>query len=368
MSSAALWLFGLWILVVALQLGFWLWVSLPVRTEPMPKPKEPPKPVSIIVCAKNEAANLRKNLPLLLEQKHPEFEVLVVNDHSTDSTADVVQRLQMRYPNLRLETVPARWKDAPGKKRALQFGLEHALYDLVVLTDADCRPASDEWLRGMGLKLTDKSIVLGYAPFEKRGGWLNRWARYENVLTGMYYLGLAKKGKPYMGVGRNLGYDRKWLMEQGGVVRKEDLAGGDDDLTVGSLSNGDNTAVLINPSTFMFSSAPGTWARYLGQKARHLKTSTQYLLRHQVVLAGVAFIHVLVYAGFIWALFTSLWLWAVGMWVIRYILQIGIFEKCFKSLGTADLLNWVPIEDVSYLLYLVIGTPLLFGKPLSRWK
>lgn len=351
------------------QLAIWGWLSPSIRVTGSDTPNHPETPVSIIVCAKNEAANLRKNIPLLLAQNYPVFEVLVVNDHSSDDSAEVVRALQEHHAHLRLKTVPDQWKDAPGKKRALQFGLEQANYDQVVLTDADCWPSSNRWLLRMAAPMNRNKIVLGYAPFKKTRGWLNRWERFENVLTGILYLGLASRGKPYMGVGRNLGYQRTWLLEQGGVLRKTDIASGDDDLTVGAMATTNNITTVIHPEAFMMSQAPKSISAYIQQKKRHMKSSLYYAPITQAGLVSWALLQLAIWLGLLLLIFlSSNWMGVLVIWLGRALIQIIIFGKSLKVLGQSDLLPWLPLLDIGYLMYIVLGTPLLFGNPLVKWK
>ena len=113
---------------------------------------EPLEPVSVVICAKNEADNLLENLPLILDQDYPNFEVVVVNDASWDSTPDVLIAFQNKYPNFKAVTVNQTSTEYKGKKLALTLGIKGANNELLVLTDADCKPKSRNWLREQAKK------------------------------------------------------------------------------------------------------------------------------------------------------------------------------------------------------------------------
>jgi biofilm PGA synthesis N-glycosyltransferase PgaC len=202
-------LLGAFLAAFLIQMSCYLLVYLKL---PLYKPAEAGASdagVSVIVCARNEESNLKRFLPLILEQDHPQFEVVVVNDSSTDQSEDVLNQFSALYTKLRHTSIPASDKHMRGKKLAVTLGLKAARFDRVLLTDADCYPLSKQWLKGMSAHLTgEKRIVLGYGGYEPRRGLLNKLIRYETVFTAMQYLSFAIKGKPYMGVGRNLAYDK----------------------------------------------------------------------------------------------------------------------------------------------------------------
>lgn len=126
-------------------------------------------PVSIIICAKNESQNLTERLPAILQQDYPEFEVIVVNDRSTDNTAKVLSKLSHKFSNLRIITVEDINSKAKGKKNALAKGIEHAVFTDLLLTDADCIPSSKQWIKHMvSARNNSHEIVLGYGPHEKK--------------------------------------------------------------------------------------------------------------------------------------------------------------------------------------------------------
>ena len=143
----------------------------------------------MVICARNEADNLDEHLPAWLRQEYPAYEVLVVDDGSTDNSWFKLANAQKKYDHLRpLKYVKA--NDAlPGKKAALAFGIKKASNELMVMTDADCRPSGSNWLQRMAAPFYNGAdLVIGYGPFNKKAGWLNRWARYEGVYTALSYL------------------------------------------------------------------------------------------------------------------------------------------------------------------------------------
>ncbi|HRN42908.1 MAG TPA: glycosyltransferase, partial [Vicingus sp.] len=160
------------------------------------------EPVSVVICAKNERDNLLNFLPEFLAQDYPTFEVIVVNDHSIDDTVDVLKAYSLQFPNLKVVTVPDNDRFYGSKKFALTLGIKAAQYENILLTDADCRPTSNQWIKLMSNYPVNKSIVLGFGAYQKQPGMLNKLIRFETLFTAMQYFSFALCKMPYMGVGR----------------------------------------------------------------------------------------------------------------------------------------------------------------------
>ncbi|NJM16233.1 MAG: glycosyltransferase, partial [Bacteroidales bacterium] len=146
----------------------------------------PLQPVSVIICARNECENLRRNLPKVLGQQYQNFEVIVVNDASEDGTEQLLLELKAKHKNLRTTALTQEGKFTHGKKLALTVGIKAAVNEWLLLTDADCYPESDQWLKGMHQSfLREASVVLGYGGYETRRGLLNLFIRYETCQAAM---------------------------------------------------------------------------------------------------------------------------------------------------------------------------------------
>lgn len=328
-------------------------------------------PASVVICARNEAANLRQNLKVVLIQQYPQFEVIVVNDGSTDDTLDVLAEYYKRNTNMKLISLPA-GGDRPyaGKKLALKKGIEAASFDTIVVTDADCRPSTTAWLAKMvGAYLHDTKIVLGHSPFEKQPGLLNKLIRYENFITALQYFGFAAAGLPYMGVGRNLSYRKSLFEGFKGFDKKPGLVSGDDDLFINAVATGKNTTLCIDKDAFMVTRPESTIQAWLNQKRRHLRTGFSYKWHHQLLLFLFALGKFAFYTTFIVALTTSKpWYLAAGVFTGVVLLQTLISWRIFTKLGVGDLKIFSPILDIAYSFYLLLIFFLLLLKPKDHWK
>ncbi|MEG2574036.1 MAG: glycosyltransferase, partial [Bacteroides sp.] len=132
-------------------------------------------PLSVVICAKNESENLKRYLPSILEQDYPQFEVIVVNDGSTDESDDILSRLEEEYPHLYHTFTPETARYISRKKLSLTIGIKASKYDWLVFTEANCRPSSPDWLKLMARNFTSSTdVVLGYSGYESAKGWLQQ--------------------------------------------------------------------------------------------------------------------------------------------------------------------------------------------------
>ena len=240
--------------------------------------------VSVIVCAHNEYDNLQDYLSILLEQDYPCYEVIVVDDSSEDGSDLLLERWSRQYGNLYHTFVPHGARVLSNKKLALTIGIKAAHHDYLLLTDADCRPESKHWIREMmqGFANQQTEVVLGFSPYFEKKGLLNHIIGYDTLFNGLQYMGMARAGKPYMGVGRNLAYKRETFFSVGGFKGLLGNRAGDDDLFVNRIANAANTVVVNNPNSIVWSVPKTTWREWFHQKRRHLSVSPQYRTRSKI--------------------------------------------------------------------------------------
>jgi poly-beta-1,6-N-acetyl-D-glucosamine synthase len=321
-----------------------------------PSEKQPAKkPVSVIICARNEGENLKKFLPSVLEQDYPDFEVIVVNDCSEDNSYLILGNFLLQYPHLRISTVNKDPKFTHNKKFAQFIGIKASKNDLLVFTDADCQPVSDRWLANMVSQLGDnKDFVLGYGGYIQNKGLLNKYIRYDALTIAVQYLGFAIRGIPYMGVGRNLAYRKSVFFSNNGYGAHNHLISGDDDLFVNSNANSKNTVVEFREESHTRSVPSEGFTAWMTQKKRHLTTAPYYRLRDKILLAAEVFTRFIFYASFITLLILRFnWIWVVPVFSARIITQFIIFILTAKKLKEPGL--W------PFLIFFDIFSPIING-------
>ncbi|MFN8276129.1 MAG: glycosyltransferase [Chitinophagales bacterium] len=327
-------------------------------------------PVSIVICTRNNAEQLSRTLKLVLIQLYREFEVVVVNDGSSDHTMEVIAHYAARTGNLRVFTLPEQARHL-GKKAALRLGVEQARYDIVVVTDDDCRPASTNWLSLLVAHLYhDTALVLGYSPITPRNSFLSLFQQYENVLTATQYFSYSLAGIPYMGVGRNMAFRRSLFLNWRQQPHTSDrIAGGDDDLFVNAVARGSSTINCIEKDSFVLTDAPPTLSAWLNQKRRHIRAGFYYRWWHQLLLFGFAFSKALFY--FLIPVMTFHTPWQPFTWAA---LGTALFTMWFIQLRINNKLHQTlpgvlfPVFDMLYTLYLVVIFFLTSVRRNDTWK
>jgi cellulose synthase/poly-beta-1,6-N-acetylglucosamine synthase-like glycosyltransferase len=325
-------------------------------------------PVSVIVCARNEATHLERHLPLLEAQQYAaDFEILVVNDASTDETATLLGYREKQSSRLRVLHLTE--KGSPGKKVALEQGVAAARFEWILLTDADCAPDSPYWIRDMMAfaQAPDTEIVVGYAPFLTGSP---PFFRYEVAFTALQFSAFALWGFPYMATGRNLAWKKSLFYRHQGFANHRDLASGDDDLFVNAAATPHNLQICLSPNTFMRSPAPPDLRAWWQQKRRHLSAAPRYRPLHQLLLGALAVTHTLHYGlGAILLALSICPEYVATLYGIRLLIAWPVAAQALKQFKEEDLGRFFPWWDGWMAVWYGAGVPfLLWGKRPIHWK
>jgi glycosyltransferase involved in cell wall biosynthesis len=306
-------------------------------------------PISVIICAKNEAENLEKNLPHILNQEYSNFEIVLVNDSSSDETLAVMKTFESKHDNIKLvnvKTIEAFWGN---KKYALTLGIKASTNDFLVFTDADCKPNSNQWLAHLSSKFSNqKAIVLGYGAYaKKRFSFLNQLIRFETVMTALQYFSYASLGIPYMGVGRNLAYRKELFFNNNGFNGHMAIKSGDDDLFINEVADNKNTALCFTKESFTISEPKTTFKDWVIQKRRHISTAKFYNAKHQFLLGLFYCSQVLFWIiGVLLLILGYQWQWVIGLITFRFIIQLISFGFTAKKLDDISLIFLAPILEI----------------------
>ena len=326
-------------------------------------------PVSLIVCAKNEADNLQKNIPHWLSQAHPNFELILINDASIDNTLEVMEAFQAKDHRIHIVNVANNEAFWGSKKYALTLGIKKATHHRLIFTDADCTPASNDWLSSMSAHFEGKKhLILGYGGYQKKSGILNALIRFETLLTATQYFSYAKIGIPYMGVGRNLAYSSSLFYEQKGFMSHMKIKSGDDDLFVNEAATKTNTALCLEPKGFTYSIPKTTWSSWFTQKRRHISTAAHYKKKHQFLLGVFYISNVSFWVLSILTLLSPYWIMASGIIGIRILLQHIILGKAAYTLKEQNLIPFLLfLEAFLFIMQFIIFISNRLSKP-TQWK
>jgi glycosyltransferase involved in cell wall biosynthesis len=308
-------------------------------------------PVSVIICARNEEQNLREFLPSVLEQEYPDYEVIVVNDCSDDDSYNVLGEYINKYPNLRVSNISKDPKFTHNKKFAQFIGIKAAKNEMLLFIDADCRPETGKWLGKMVSHFDDKTdFVLGYGGYFRKKGLLNKYIRYDSMFIAMQYLGMAIRGVPYMGVGRNLAYRRSVFFKN--TTRY-------------------NVSVEFGKEAHTRSIPSANITELFKQKKRHLTTAVHYKLRDKVLLTAEPASRILFYVFFILLLYTRfLWPGVTAVFGIRLAVQAVVLTLVQKKLNEQGIVPWSIFFDIfsPFINSVIYLTNLGGGSRKHRWN
>lgn len=327
-------------------------------------------PVSIIICARNEDHNIVEFLPHIFEQEYPEFEVVVVNDCSFDNTGDILKEFAKKHSNLKIVTIKQDDYYSHGKKVALMMGIKGATHEHLLLTDADCKPNSKDWVHNMMQHFTTETeIVLGYGGYEKQTGFLNKIIRFDTFMIALNFLSFALAGKTYMGTGRNLAYKKSLFFKMKGFASHYHIQSGDDDLFVNEAATKQNSKIEISIDSHTVSRVKKTYKDWFRQKRRHVTTFKHYNAASKFRLGMISFSQYLFFASFIALMIVQFNLIIVLLlFLVRLSIQLIIFNKSMKQLAEKDLLVISPLIELMLLvIYPMIALSNLTGKK-NNWK
>ncbi len=351
-STIQYFILGTFALAFLVQLLYYLLLFIRLSfTQKNKNDKTYTPPISVVIAARNEEQNLANNLPLILAQDYPNFEVIVVNDRSWDESLDVLLAFEQQYEHLRIVDIPDVGKDGYAKKMALTLGIKAAQYDRLLLTDADCVPNSNYWIKEMAQGFAqNKMLVLGASPYQKQKGFVNKLIRFDAIMIAIQYLSMAKAKIPYMGVGRNLAYTKELYDSVRGFKNHYHIASGDDDLFVNEAAKRTNTTIVFNENAVVFSTPKSTYASWKEQKTRHLTTGGYYKGYQLFLLALFPISLALLYLSAITLSCLGIFpLHIVCLVCFKILLQLLVFRKPFNIMGSKNLIFVAPFLEVIFL-------------------
>ncbi|MDU1892338.1 MAG: glycosyltransferase [Dysgonomonas sp.] len=314
--------------------------------------------VSVIIASENEAIELSKNLPLILDQDYPDFEVIVVNNGSTDESDEILSALNLQYPNLYHTYLPySNDKKFGRRKLALTLGVKAAKGDVLLFTEPYSKPVSNRWISSMMDQMKEgKEVVLGYSFFSKVNKFFNRVARFDNHLFSMQYFSMAIKGKPYTGVYRNVAFKKHLFFDNKGFASFLNLENGED-VFINQIVTPENVALALSQDSFVETSGDSysLWKQikksysiakgYFKSKVSNLfslEGFSRYLF--YILLIGL-FVYSIVYQH--WALLGI----SALLFIVRLIIQLAIINKSAKYFHSGKFYFSLILLDILQPIY-----------------
>ena len=348
-NGIILFLFTLFIGTIIVQLYYILLIFQKLAfLHPQRKSSVNEIPISVIIAARNESHKLQENLRFILEQDYSNFEVIVVNNNSSDDSHHVLSAFKKGYNHLEIIEFNNPDHVRQGKKLPLTLGIKAAKNEHLLLTDADCKPKSNQWIKKMARGFKEKEIILGYGPYIKTNGLLNSIIRFDTAWIGMNYFSFALNGLAYMGVGRNLAYTKSTYQAVDGYKSHHMLASGDDDLFIQEASKIGSLGIEIDADTHCFSPSKNTWSEWVHQKSRHFTTTPKYSFIKKLLLATYPITLVAAWFSFVSLMILSNSVFICFIMVLFYTIKWWIQGKCLIKLNERKFALFFPFWDLFY--------------------
>lgn len=364
-----LFLFFAFMALINLLFTFIIYGRLAFFKEPAKLSDDQLPPVSIIIAARNESDNLYENLPYLLQQNYPEYEIIVINNQSIDDSAYLLNAFTQQFENVRVIEVNRSHHIKPGKKLPLTLGIKGAKYEHLLFIDADCKPTSNTWIKSMTSNfVTGKELILGYGPYTKEKGFLNRVIRFDTSWIAVSYFSMALAKLPYMGVGRNMAYTKSLFESVNGFKSHYSLPSGDDDLFIQEAAKNRNYAINIDQHSYSYSAPHSTWSGWIRQKTRHYSTSDRYSRFKKIMLAVYPASLLFVLFSFIVLMFDADFRWlTLASFLFLTFLKWWIQGRCFIKLNENSFVKYLPLWDLFYTILMPVIYYSSDKKEVNKW-
>ena len=321
--------------------------------------------VSVIVAAKNEATNIPNLITALLNQNYSKdnFEVIIVDDHSSDNTFGIAEEKTKELDNFRI--IKAENKLFEGKRGALEIGINIAKYPYILITDADCEPKK-KWINSFANKFEDgHDFLFGIAPYKATKSITNLVSRFENLRSNIIVFAFAKLGIPYSASARSFGFSKDAFNKIGGYINTTDTLSGDDDLLLReAVKNNLRIGIITNSDAFVFSKTKENFSEYVNQKSRHTSTSLHYSLKNQLLLGFWHLLNLISLFSLFALPFGTEFIFPI---FIKFVIDAFILNNFQNNFGYKINPLWFIILQINYELNLIY----FFLKGLkfsNRWE
>lgn len=298
-------------------------------------------PLSVIIVTKDSASMLKDNLPAILEQDYPEFEVIVVNDESAGEDEDILKILGSRYRHLYRTFIPKSARYVSRKKLGVAMGIKASKYDWIVVTEPYCKPESKDWLKSLSRNFVPGTdIVLGYCNYTYGKGIFAKRIIADMLLMSMRFLGKAIGEKPYMGIGRNMAYRKEIYLQHKGFSNQLTLTRGDDDLFINEIADSRNTKVCVDSNSIMRMPLPKYKKTWRDDKIGYEVTGNHYKgtarVSNSLETWSAWLFNLSVIAALCIGILNKEWIFTsciFAAWLIRTITTMTVFYKTAKAMG-----------------------------------
>ena len=326
-------------------------------------------PISVIIFAKNSASALKNNLPFILAQNYFKFEVVLINNVSTDNTPAVLEDFAAQNSNIKIIDVDNNEAFWGSKKYALTLGIKAAKYEHILFTEANSEPLSEFWIDEMSKQFTQtKTIILGYGKYKKENTLTNFFIRFENLLTAIQCFSFAKLGHPFMAFASNFGYEKSEFFNVKGFINHMKINEGEADLFIKDAATKENITFSVSNNSFVEIDTPKSFGKWILKLRINNSLKKHYKFKHRFLLNFFTFSKVLFYVLATVLFFFYPWQIILPIVLTYFLIQYIIIGLSAKKLKEPYLIFLLPFLEIGLLLIQIsIFSANLISKP-NHWK
>lgn len=361
--------FYVFVVLAGVQITYYLTFSTVLFKQKKKKRFEKQVPISVIVFSKNNASELEKNLPFILNQKYPNFQVVIVNSASTDHSSEILESFKEKNKEIKILEVENNEAFWGNKKYALTLGIKAAKHDHLLFTDAKSKPLSEFWISEMSKKFTStKTIILGYQKYKKENSLKNIIFRFDNLLTAIKCFSFAKLGTPFMAYGNNLAYQKEEFFNVKGFINHIKIKDGEDDLFIKDAATKKNISFSISKNSFIEIDSSMSFSSWFQEQKNKKFIKKHYKSKHRFLLSFFTFSKVFFYLLASVLFFFYPWQAILPFVVAYFLVQYIIIGLSAKKLKEVQLLFFLPFLEISLVLIQIsIFIANFISKP-DHWK
>lgn len=322
-------------------------------------------PISVIIFAKNSADQLQKNLAFILAQNYPKFEIVLINNVSTDNTSDILEAYKEKHDNIKIidvENTEAFWGS---KKYAMTLGIKASKYEHLLFTEANSEPRSEFWIAEMSKRISEtKTINLGYANYKKEGSLFNVFIRFVNLISAIQCFSFAKSGSPFMGFKANLLYKKTDFFNVKGFINHMKIKNGETDLFIKDAAIKKNTTFTISKNSIVEVDTPKSFKNWFLKLKEKAILKKNYKPKHRFLLHFFTFSKFMFYVLGTSLFFFFSWKILLPIVLCYYIIQYLVIGFSAKKLNEPYIIFLLPFLEIGLLLIqITIFSANLISKP-----
>ena len=270
-------LFYIFMTVTILEISYFCFAVYSIRSMPL-QLKKSNTAISLLLYTKNQAELIKTQLPVFLKQKHKNFEIVLINDASSDDTLEIMKRFQNENSKIKVidvKNIEAFWGS---KKYALTLAIKAASHERLVISSIDHKPNSTGWLQHIAAALKEKSFIIGLRKYTSKNTLFYRFFNFRELVKSCT---LSKMGIVYGGTSANVSYTKTLFYSASGFAKHMQLPFGETKLFANEVSKLSNTAICLQHDsgvTQLHKPKFGTWLKEQVEEDLILRHSRKLVL------------------------------------------------------------------------------------------